>query len=130
MNRCTDWLRHLYNWAIPQGLVASNPRLPGFRRKNNPMNPRWYYSKRFKPACIKAGVPVEKVGQCWHAARHAFGTRLGALLYKEATIMAMGGWTDSAAARRYIHPYEPVLREAAERLATLKPEKKVDRESA
>ncbi|MGH7254898.1 MAG: hypothetical protein ACREI3_03890 [Nitrospirales bacterium] len=52
------------------------------------------------------------------------------MLYKEATIMEMGGWTDSAAARRYIHPYEPVLREAAERLAALKPEKKHDGGSA
>lgn len=94
---------------------------PGRRNPDRPINPRWWYTSRFKPACKRAGIPVDKIRQLWHCARHTFGSRLASLQYKEKAIMDAGGWSSSKAAQRYIHLHDEALKEAAERLSTLKP---------
>ena len=52
---------------------------------------------------------------------NAFGSRLASLQYKEKAIMAAGGWTSSKAVQRYLHLYDESMKEAAERLSTLRP---------
>ncbi len=94
---------------------------PGTRNKHRPLQARWWYAKRFKPACRRAGIPVENTRQLWHAARHTFGSRLASLQYKEKAIMEAGGWTSSQAAQRYIHLHDAAMKEAAERLSSIKP---------
>ena len=94
---------------------------PGTRNSQRSLNARWWYSKRFKPACERAGIPVVDVRQLWHALRHTFGSRLASLQYKENSIMAAGGWTSSKAVQRYVHLYDETLKNAAERLAGIKP---------
>jgi len=94
---------------------------PGRRHPERPLNARWWYTSRFKPACQRAGIPVTEIRQLWHVARHTFGSRLASLQYKEQAIMAAGGWTSSKAAQRYIHLHDVALKEAAERISTLKP---------
>jgi integrase len=94
---------------------------PGTVKRQHHMNARWWYTTRFKPACVQVGIPVEQVRQLWHAWRHTFGSRLASLHYKEAAIMAAGGWTSSKAAQRYLHLYDAALKDAAERLSGLKP---------
>jgi integrase len=93
---------------------------PGKRGKR-PLNPRWWYNTRFRPACQRARIPVENVRQLWHALRHTFGTRLAELGYAEPAIMNAGGWDDPNAARRYMHLSDETLKAAAERLSSLKP---------
>ena len=94
---------------------------PGRRNPQRPLNTRWWYSTRFKPACQRAGIPVDEIRQLWHCARHTFGSRMASLQYKEKAIMEAGGWCSSKAAQRYIHLHDEALKEAAERLSTLKP---------
>jgi len=95
---------------------------PGKRHKHSrPLNARWWYKTRFKPACERAGIPIHDIRQLWHCARHTFGSRLASLQYRENAIMQAGGWTSSKAAERYIHLHDQALKEAAERLSTLKP---------
>lgn len=94
---------------------------PGRRNPLRPLNTRWWYSKKFKPACKRAGIPVDEIQKLWHCARHTFGSRLASLQYKEKAIMEAGGWSSSKAAQRYIHLHDEALKEAAERLSTLKP---------
>lgn len=96
---------------------------PGRRRrkKDRPLHARWWYQKRFKPACQRAGIPVQDIRHLWHALRHTFGSRMASLQYKEKTIMEAGGWTSSKAAQRYIHLYDSAMKEAAERLSAIKP---------
>ncbi len=43
------------------------------------------------------------------------------LCYKEKVIMAAGGWVSSRAVQRYLHLYDESMKEAAERLAGLRP---------
>ncbi len=94
---------------------------PGKRNPQRTLNARWWYTSRFRPACKRAGIPVEDIRQLWHVNRHGFVSRLANLSYKEQAIMAAGGWTSSKAAQRYTHLADAVLKEAAERLSTLKP---------
>ena len=70
---------------------------------------------------MRAGIPTGDIRQLWHALRHTFGSRLTSLQYKEKAIMAAGGWTSSKAVQRYLHVYDESMKEAAERLSTLKP---------
>lgn len=94
---------------------------PGTLQKTRHLNARWWYKKRFKPACERAGIQVTDIRHLWHALRHTFGSRLASLQYKEGALMAAGGWTSSKAAQRYMHLSDSVLKEAAERLTGLKP---------
>lgn len=94
---------------------------PGRRTPHRPLNARWWYTVRFKPACKRAGIPIDEIRQLWHCARHTFGSRLASLQYKEKAIMEAGGWSSSKAAQRYIHLHDEALKEAAERLSSLKP---------
>lgn len=94
---------------------------PGKRNPERPLNARWWYTSRFKPACKRAEIPVDTIRQLWHVARHTFGSRMASLQYKEKAIMDAGGWSSSKAAQRYIHLHDEALKEAAERLSTLKP---------
>lgn len=94
---------------------------PGRRNPDRPLNARWWYTSRFKPACKRAGIPIEEIRQLWHCARHTFGSRMASLHYREKAIMDAGGWSSSKAAQRYIHLHDEALKEAAERLSTLKP---------
>lgn len=94
---------------------------PGKRHPERPLNPRRWYTMRFKPVCLKAGIPLEQTRQLWHRLRHTFGSRLASLGYSEKAIMSAGGWVSSKAAQRYIHLYDGAMKEAVERLAGLKP---------
>jgi integrase len=94
---------------------------PGTVKKDRPLNARWWYNTRFKPACERAGIAVDQIRQLWHALRHTFGSRMASLQYKEKAIMAAGGWCSSKAVQRYLHLYDESMKEAAERLASLKP---------
>jgi integrase len=94
---------------------------PGKRNPARPLNPRRWYTLRFKPACLKAGIPLEQTRQLWHRLRHTFGSRLASLGYSEKAIMSAGGWVSSKAAQRYIHLYDGAMKEAVERLSGLKP---------
>ena len=94
---------------------------PGTVKKSRPLNPRWWYNRRFKPACVRAGVPTRDIRQLWHALRHTFGSRLASLQYIEKAIMAAGGWTSSKAVERHLHLYDESMKEAAERLSRLRP---------
>lgn len=93
---------------------------PG-RKKERPRDADTWYRKRFKPALLAAGIQTEETDKLWHAWRHTFGGRLASLGYREAAIMQAGGWTSSKAAQRYIALYDEALKEAAERLSTIKP---------
>lgn len=94
---------------------------PGTRNPQRPLNIRWWYSSKFKPACRRAGIPVEDIQKLWHTNRHSFASRLASLNYKEQAIMAAGGWTSSKAAQRYIHMNDQTMQEMSEQLSTLKP---------
>jgi integrase len=94
---------------------------PGTRCRQRPLDARWWYRTRFKPACERAGIPVHDIRQLWHAARHTFGSRLASLQFKEKAIMEAGGWTSSQAAQRYLHLHDAAMKEAAEQLSRLKP---------
>ena len=94
---------------------------PGTRNRQRPLHARWWYNKRFKPACAQAGIPIQDIRQLWHCARHTFGSRLASLQYKEKAIMEAGGWPSSQAAQRYIHLHDGAMKEAAERLSAMKP---------
>lgn len=97
----------------------SSPWLfPGWRHPERPLNARWWYTKRFKPACQRAGIPVDQIRQLWHCARHTFASRMASLQYKEKAIMDAGGWSSSKAAQRYTHLHDEALKEAAERIST------------
>lgn len=51
----------------------------GKRNPQRPLNARWWYTSRFKPACKRAGIPVEDIRQLWHVNRHSFASRLAKL---------------------------------------------------
>jgi hypothetical protein len=46
---------------------------------------------------------------------------MASLQYKEKAIMAAGGWCSNKAVQRYLHLYDESMKEAAERLSTLRP---------
>ena len=46
---------------------------------------------------------------------------MASLQYKEKTIYGSGDWCSSKAVQRYLHLYDESMKEAAERLTTLKP---------
>jgi integrase len=85
----------------------------------NPLNAQWYYKKRFKPACERAGIPLVKGAKLWHNARDTFGSIMAELGYQEHTIMKAGGWGSQEAVLHYIHVADPVTREAMERVSQL-----------
>ncbi|HKC92917.1 MAG TPA: tyrosine-type recombinase/integrase [Nitrospira sp.] len=98
-----------------------SPYLYPGRDKQKPRDADTWYRKRFKPALVAAGIQTDQTDNLWHAWRHTFGSRLASLQYKEAAIMQAGGWTTSKAVQRYIALYDESLKEAAERLSTIKP---------
>lgn len=95
---------------------------PGVRHvQRRPLNPRWWYTKRFLPACQSAGIPTPPRAQMWHRLRHTFGTRLAELGHQEAEIQKKGGWTTTVAARRYVHVRDERLRSMGEGLSAMRP---------
>lgn len=98
-------------WVYPGSLRR------GPDRTFNPLNARWWYNVRFKPACVTAGIPVDRIRHLWHSARDTFGSTLAELGYSDRGIKDAGGWLTSAAAGRYIALCNPTIREAMERLA-------------
>lgn len=92
---------------------------PG-RYKDTHRDARVFLRQRFRPACVKAGVPVQHVEKLWHALRHTTGSRMAMLGYREHAIMAKVGWTSARAAQRYIHMFDEQLMEASEKLSGLR----------
>jgi len=90
---------------------------PGTRDRRRSLNARWWCSKRFKPACERAGVPIKDVRHLWHALRHTLVVGLPVFNTKRTPLWPRG----RKAVQRYVHLHGTTLKEAAERLAAIKP---------
>lgn len=91
---------------------------PSKTKPDRPMSPDNWYGKVFRPACRRAGLPLELK---WHTLRHTFGSRLAKAGASLQDIMAMGGWTSPKAALRYIHHHREDLQAWAEKLSGIAP---------
>src|SRR5215831_679401 len=98
-----------------------SPYLYPGREQQKPRDADTWYRKRFKPALVAAGIQTDETDKLWHAWRHTFGSRLASLQYKKAAIKQARGMNTSKAVQRYIALYDESLKEAAERLSTIKP---------